>query len=61
MHRFQIGKIMFLFKIGRLPDVLGRLLHFRVAIIVITPDNALLLHTPLQNKYQIVCVMFPRT
>ena len=52
---------MFLFKIGRLPDALKRLFHFRAAIIAITPDNALLLHTLLQNKYQTVCVMFPRT
>ena len=49
---------MFLFKIGRLPDALGRLLHFRVAVIPITPDNAFLLHTPLQNKYQQFALCF---
>ena len=49
---------MFLFKIGRLPDALGRLFHFWVAVIPITPDNAFLLHTPLQNKYQQFALCF---
>ena len=52
---------MVLFKMSRLPDALKMLFRFRVAIIAITPDNAYLLHTPLQNKYQTVCIMFPRT
>ena len=41
---------MVLFKMSRLPEALEILFRFRVAIIAITPDNAFLLHTPLQDK-----------
>ena len=43
-------KVMFLFKVGRLPDALKRLFSFRVAFIDIKPDRLqFLLHSSLQN------------
>ena len=59
IYRFQIRKIIFLFKIGRFPDALKRLFRLRLAIIVITPDNAVPFTSPLaeqiSNSLRYVC------
>ena len=59
IYRFQTRKIIFLFKIGRFPDALKRLFRLRLAIIAITPDNAVPFTYPLaeqiSNSLRYVC------
>ena len=59
IYRFQIRKIIFLFKIGRFPDALKRLFRLRLAIIAITPDNVVPFTYPLaeqiSNSLRYVC------
>ena len=57
IYRLQIGKIMFSFKIDHL-DIVS---VFEQQSLLLHQTMQFLLHTPLQNKYQTFCVIFPRT